>query len=379
MSNSLKCLTGTRLPIRRGKNGKNGKNRRADTRRSPMRCVLYSLALLAIAGCGPDSGSTNSGGTHAAGGAAKPRDQITIAMLPKLTNIAYFRACEEGARKAADELGVHLIYDGPTDPSASDQNNFIKAWIRQGVDAICVAPNEPKAIKRVVDEARQHGIKVLTWDSDAPDSGRDLMVNQVDDKRLGETLMDEIARQMHEEGDWAVVIASLNADNLNTWRRYAEARATEKYPKLLKVDTVVTDEDVDKSRKLVETLLNVHPNLKGLIAFDSNSVPGAAEALKRTGKAGKVALCGNSTPKPNREFLKDGVFESFYLWDPRELGALTVRLAVALVEGKSPKAGEKINGSSPLTFSSRDPTTVILSPEPLKFTKDNIDRYPWDF
>jgi rhamnose transport system substrate-binding protein len=344
----------------------------------PVRLCVATLVLIALAGCTQDSPATGSGGPHAAG-AGKPRDQIVVAMLPKLTNIAYFRACQEGAKKAADELGVRLIYDGPTDPSASDQNKFIETWIRQGVDAICIAPNEPKAIKRLVQQARDRGIKVLTWDSDAPDSGRDFMVNQVDDKRLGEALMDEIARQMHEEGEWAVVIASLSADNLNTWRRYAEVRAAEKYPKLVKVDTVVTEEDVDKSRKLVETLLNVHPNLKGMIAFDSNSVPGAAEALKRTGKAGKVALCGNSTPKPNKEYLKEGVLESFYLWDPRQLGDLTVRLAVALVEGKSPKAGESMNGSPPLTFSPRDATTVIMSPEPLKFTKENIDRYDWGF
>jgi rhamnose transport system substrate-binding protein len=342
----------------------------------PVRWGPAVLVLAALAGCGQEPPST---GTGQAGGAAKSRDQITIAMLPKLTNIAYFRACQEGAQKAAGELGVRLVYDGPTDPSASDQNKFIEAWIRQGVDAICIAPNEPKAIKRLVQQAQSHGIKVLTWDSDAPESGRDLMVNQIDDKRLGESLMDEIARQMHEEGEWAVVIASLNADNLNTWRRYAEARATEKYPKLVKVDTVVTEEDVDKSRKLVETLLNVHPNLKGMIAFDSNSVPGAAEALKRTGKAGKVALCGNTTPAPMKQYLKDGVLESFYLWDPRQLGDLTVRLAVALVEGKSPKAGQSINGSPALTFSPREATTVIMSPEPLKFTKDNIDRYDWGF
>jgi rhamnose transport system substrate-binding protein len=334
-------------------------------------CVV-ALITMALVGCAQESPGAR------VGGAAKPRDQIVVAMLPKLTNIAYFRACQEGAKKAADELGVRLIYDGPSDPSASDQNKFIERWIREGVDAICVAPNEPKTIKRLVQQARDRGIKVLTWDSDAPDSGRDLMVNQVDDKRLGEALMDEIARQMHEEGEWAVVIASLNADNLNTWRRYAEARAAEKYPKMVKVETVVTDEDVDKSRKQVETLLNVHPNLKGMIAFDSNSVPGAAEALKRTGKAGKVALCGNSTPKPNKDYLKEGVLESFYLWDPRQLGDLTVRLAVGLVEGKSPKAGEKVNGSQPLTFSPRDPTTVIMT-EPLKFTKKNIDRYDWGF
>ena len=301
------------------------------------RPFVAAVLLAAFAsGCANDaSGPVSQGG--ATGGKAKPRNQLVIAMLPKLTNIAYFRASQEGAQKAADELGVKLIYDGPSDPSASDQNKFIETWIRQGVDAICVAPNEPKAIKRFVQQAQERGIKVLTWDSDAPESGRDLMVNQVDDKKLGEALMDQIAQQMHEEGEWAVVIASLNAENLNTWRRYAEARAAEKYPKLNKVDTVVTDEDVDKSRQLVETLLNAHPNLKGLIGFDSNSVPGAAEALKRTGKAGKVALCGNTTPAPMKAYLKEGVLQSFYLWDPRKLGDLTVRLAVALAEGQTLK------------------------------------------
>jgi rhamnose transport system substrate-binding protein len=339
--------------------------------------VIAALLGAFAIGCANDaSGPVGKGG--ASSGNAKPRDQLQIAMMPKLTNIAYFRASQEGAKKAADELGVKLIYDGPSDPSASDQNKFIETWIRQGVDAICVAPNEPKAIKRFVQQAQERGIKVLTWDSDAPESGRDLMVNQVDDKKLGEALMDEIARQMHEEGEWAVVIASLNADNLNTWRRYAEARAAEKYPKLTKVGTVVTDEDVDKSRMQVETLLNAHPNLKGLIGFDSNSVPGAAEALKRSGKAGKVALCGNTTPAPMKAYLKEGVLQSFYLWDPRKLGDLTVRLAVALAEGQTLKPGASVNGSPPLVFSPSGPPMVIMT-EPIKFTKENIDQYDWGF
>jgi len=350
--------------------------------RSNFHWLRFALGAASVslmtAGCTHESSGPKTKGSGASE-KAKPRSQMVIAMLPKLTNIAYFRACQDGAKKAADELGVKLIYDGPADPNASDQNKFIETWIRQGVDAICIAPNEPKAVKRFVQQAEQRGIKVLTWDSDAPDSGRELMVNQVDDKRLGEALMDEIARQMHEEGEWAVVIASLNADNLNTWRRYAEARAAQKYPKLTKVDTIVTEEDVDKSRKQVETLLNVYPNLKGMIAFDSNSVPGAAEALKRTGKAGKVALCGNTTPAPMKSYLKDGVLESFYLWDPRKLGELTVRLAVALAEGQTLKPGASINGSPPLVFSQTEPSTVIMMTEPLKFTKDNIDQFDWGF
>ena len=58
----------------------------------------------------------------------------------------------------------------------------------------------------------------------------------------------------------------------------------------------MTKEDENFARQKVETLLNAYPNLKGIIAFDSNSVPGACEAVKRAGKVGKVAIIGNSTP-----------------------------------------------------------------------------------
>ena len=297
-----------------------------------------------------------------------------MALLPKLINIDYFDACKRGATQAAEEVGVTLIYDGPNEPSGSEQNKFIDTWVRQGVRAICIAPNQPKTIRRFVEKAQAQGIKVLTWDSDAPESGRDLFVNQVDEQTLGETLMDDLARQMGEEGEWAVAIASLDAANLNTWRRHAEARAKEKYPRLKLVATEVTREDENFARQKVETLLNAFPNLKGIIGFDSNSVPGAAEAVKRAGKIGKVAVTGNSTPGKMRPYIKDGVLQSFYLWDPRELGALTVRLAKELVDGKKLEDGMDLPGYGKLVFRKGDPKVVIMA-NPIRFTKENIDTF----
>ncbi len=305
----------------------------------------------------------------------KPGDkEIVIAVLPKLVNIKYFAACRRGAQKAADDLGVKLIYDGPTEPSGSEQNKFIDTWIRQGVDAICIAPNQPKTVKRFVQKAQQRGIQVICWDTDSPRCGRTLMVNQVDDQELGESLIDEIARQMGREGKWAIAIASLDAANLNTWRKFAEAKAKSAYPKMELVDTVVTQENVEVARQKVETLLNKHPGLKGLIAFDSNSVPGAAEALKRTNRVGSVALTGNSMPEEMRAYIKDGVLEAFYLWDPRALGELTVRVATALVKGETIQEGTELPGYGKVRLSRQDPTMLILS-DPLRFHSENIDEY----
>lgn len=333
-------------------------------------CIALGITLFLTA-CGNNDVQT---GTELRSVSQNSSERLVVAMLPKLINIDYFDACRRGAAQAAEELGVTLIFDGPTEPSGSEQNKFFDTWIRQGVSAICVAPNQPKTIQRFVEKARAQGIKVLTWDTDAPESGRDLFVNQVDERRLGETLMDDLAAQMGEEGEWAIAIASLDAANLNTWRRFAEARAKEKYPKLKLVATEVTKEDENFARQKVETLLNAYPNLKGIIAFDSNSVPGAAEAIKRAGKVGKVALTGNSTPNKMRPYLKEGVLQSAYLWDPRALGALTIRMAKLMIDGAEIKGGAQVAGHGALVLSADDPKTVIMS-EPIRFTKENIDSF----
>ena len=72
------------------------------------------------------------------------------------------------------------------------------------------------------------------------------------------------------------------------------------------------------------------------------------------------------------------VLKSFYLWDPRKLGDLTIRTAVAAVNGKDLQPGAELSGFGPLTFSSKDPTMIILS-DPIRFTKDNISEYDWGF
>ena len=124
-------------------------------------CLAVGVLVVGgLSGCrdATDSPATQAAGSAVAGGDDK---RIVIAVLPKLVNIKYFAACRRGAQKAADELGVKLIYDGPTEASGSEQNKFIETWIRQGVDAICVAPNQPKTVRRFVEKAQARGIKVV--------------------------------------------------------------------------------------------------------------------------------------------------------------------------------------------------------------------------
>ena len=113
---------------------------------------------------------------------------ITVAMMPKSKGNAYFIACRKGAEEAARELGIKLIWDGPTDPDPAKQNEVIDTWITRGVDVIAVAVENREGISSVLRKARDRGIKVLTWDADADPTARDFFVNQATPEGIGQTL-----------------------------------------------------------------------------------------------------------------------------------------------------------------------------------------------
>ena len=106
-------------------------------------------------------------------------------MMPKSKGNAYFIACRKGAEEAAEELGVELIWDGPTDPDPAKQNEIIDTWITRGVDVIAVAVENREGISSVLRKARERGIKVITWDADAEPDARDFFVNQATPEGIG--------------------------------------------------------------------------------------------------------------------------------------------------------------------------------------------------
>ena len=151
---------------------------------------------------------------------AVPRQgQLTVAMMPKSKGNAYFIACRKGAEEAARELGVKLIWDGPTDPDPAKQNEVIDTWITRGVDVIAVAVENRQGISSVLRKARERGIKVVTWDADAEPDARDFFVNQATPEGIGQTLMDNAARVLGGKGKFAIITASLTAANMIEWQK----------------------------------------------------------------------------------------------------------------------------------------------------------------
>src|SRR5436190_1634374 len=218
--------------------------------------------------------------------------KLTIALLPKSKGNAYFLSCKKGANRAANELGVELIFDGPTDPDPAKQNEIVENWITLGVDAIAAACENKEGISTALRKARSKGVKVITYDADSLPDARDFFVNQATPQGIGQALMDEAAKQIGSEGEFAIITASLTAQNMIEWQKHIEARRVEKYPGLKMVALRPCDDLKDKAQSEATTLWSTYPNLKLIMAICSPAVPGAAEAVKQAGKTGAVKVSG---------------------------------------------------------------------------------------
>ena len=298
--------------------------------------------------------------------------KIVVAMMPKAKGDPYFISARKGADSAASALGVELLWDGPTDLDPAKQNEVVEAWITRGVDAIAVSVENKEAISTVLRKARAKGIKVVTWDADAEKDARDYFVNQATPQGIGYTLMDEAARIMGGKGEFAIITASLSAANQNEWIKYIKERLAAKYPGMTLVAIQPSEGDRDRAFAETQTVLKVHPNVKLIMAVAAPAVPGAAEAVKQSGRT-DVKVTGLSLPNMCRPYIKSGVIESIVLWNTMDLGALAVRTAEALTSGELTRGVTSLVAGKLGTFDVVG--DEVRLGKPFIFNKSNIDRF----
>ena len=304
---------------------------------------------------------------HAADG------KLMITMMPKAKGNAYFITCKVGADKAAKELGVELLFDGPTDSNAAKQNEIVENWITLGVDVITVAAENKEGLSTALRKAQKQGIKVITYDADALPDARSFFVNQATPQGIAWGLLDEAVRLSGGEGEFAIITATLTAGNQREWLKLIDERLAAKYPKMKLVAVRPSDDLKDKAQSEATALMSAHPNLKVIVAICTPGTPGAAEAVKQAGNVGQVKVIGLGLPNENKRYVHEGVTESVMLWNTNDLGYLTVYAAVALARDELKPGAKTFKAGSLGSFEIHGDN--ILLGQPFIFNQGNIDQF----
>ncbi|WP_246238339.1 rhamnose ABC transporter substrate-binding protein [Acrocarpospora corrugata] len=347
--------------------------------------LFAGLALLASA-CGGTTRddvaqqASASAAAPASSAAADPnaplKAGLKIAFLPKQVNNPYFTIADAGGIEAAKEFGGEGKEVGPSEASASSQVSYINTLIQQKQDAIVISANDPNAVVPALKQAKDAGIKVVSYDSDTAPEGRDLFVNQASAEDLGRTEVQLLAEQIGHKGKIAILSATPNATNQNTWIEFMKDELTKPEYKDMELVKVAYGNDEDqKSFTETQGLLRAYPDLAGIISPTTVGIAAAARYLSDSKFKGKVKLTGLGTPNQLRKFVKDGTIDGFELWSPGDLGYLACYAAAALASGQITGAeGDTFKAGKLGEYTVGAKGEVLLG-KPTVFTKDNIDDF----
>ena len=359
---------------------------------STLLCTAMVAAL--AAGCGggnsdstADSGNDSAQTEETEGEADDGAEDSssdggkTYAVITKSAGNPYNEKEAAGFQEVIEAEGGVCIVKHPEAATADAQVSVIQSLISQGVDSICIAANDENALQASLEEAMDAGIKVSCLDSKTNPDSRQTFVNQAGTKEIGQALMDAVHDITGGEGQWAILSATSQAANQNSWIEAMKEimDEDEKYADLELVEIAYGDDEPQKSTDQTQALLSKYPDLKVICAPTTVGINAAAKVLQD--EKSSVKLTGLGLPSEMAEYIGDDDEHScpyMYLWNPIDVGRLGAYTSIALVDGTITGAeGDKFTagemGDYEIVSASDGGTEVILGP-PFKFDPSNIDE-----
>lgn len=307
-----------------------------------LRTLTLLPALVAlVAGC-------TSGTKPGAGGTTTATGKPKVAIVTNCT-AEFWSICEAGAKKAAQEHGVDVVFIQPKSNTVADQMDIVETQVRNGVKGLAVSVINPK--EQTPDLKRIGGkLSLITMDNDAVDSGRMCYVG-IDNYDAGKAVGRMVKKALPAGGTVALFIG--NTTSANAKDRVAgvldeiagadhrkainDGKFQEKYGTYTLFrqapieDETKEDKAQDNAKDAIEQLKTT-PNvaLVGLYAYNPKAI---LEAARSKQMVGKIKIVGFDEDYVTLDGIAKGEIEGTVVQDPFNYGFESVRLLSILAKG----------------------------------------------
>lgn len=296
--------------------------------------MLMALVALSLSACAPAAEEPAATAAPAEEQPAASSGEPLYVFLPKGLDNPYWDNCRKGMEAKAAELGVNAEFIGPEKSDATLQVGVIESVIARRPAAIAISPNDPATVNELIAKATAEGIKVITWDADAPDSDRILYIG-TDNYNAGATAAEELSNVLNGEGKVAILNGALTALNAQQRTNGFKDWMAKNAPGIEIVDDQPTNDDANTSASVAEAILQAHPDLAGFYGVTGNGVPGAGVAVKGANKCGEVHIVGFDVVPQGIELMRGGCVDALISQRPYGMTAQALEVMIELVNGKT--------------------------------------------
>ena len=220
-----------------------------------VKAAVAALKGESLGGAVTDTGVSVLKAEGGAQAVAPAANDYKVALITMDSIDQHWITLNEGAQKAAAELGVEVTFMAPNTKDDAQQIEQVNNAVAGGCDAIIVAANGPDAISSALNEAIAAGVKVVYVDSPANVAAEATFStdNEAAGKTAGETMLAELTAQGITEGKIGIV--NVNAATASCVARENGFRAAFEGTAFELLETQYGEGDAAKSQSIAENYI----------------------------------------------------------------------------------------------------------------------------
>lgn len=293
-----------------------------------LRFALVLLLSLAVVSCNRAPQSD---------GSAKPR----VAFVMKTLNNPFFVRMREGAEAAAKTHNIDLIVQAPErEIDVERQMQIVENLIQADVDALCITPSGSREIVPAIKKANEAGIPVLIVDTKvdeatAKEAGIHIATFIGSDNYQGGRLAGEYYAKKFHEKTQVTVLSGIPGHETADSRLRGFQDAVKEAPHIEVAAVQPANSERDLGYNVFQSMLQSHPDIRGLFATNDMMALGAIEAISAANKTGQVDVIGFDAIDESREAIRKGTMTGSVAQFPDEMGRVAVETAAAVITGAS--------------------------------------------
>ncbi|HWU46930.1 MAG TPA: D-ribose ABC transporter substrate-binding protein [Humibacter sp.] len=252
------------------------------SRKAAVALLATAAVVVSLAGC------SSAGTSNGAGGASKKGGLISIIVNDPAN--PYWLTEGNVASEEAKTLG-YKSHVGASKGDTNTENNLIDTAIANKSVAIILDPANASGSIGAVKKANAAKIPVFLVNAEINQSGlakAQLVSNNAQGAAIG---AQQWVKDIGTKGDYVELFGAPSDNNAAT-RSNGYKTVLSQYPDLHEVGKDVANWDRTQGHDKMQSLLQAHPEITGVISGNDEMALGAIAALKQAGKLSKVKVGG---------------------------------------------------------------------------------------
>jgi len=255
------------------------------------------------------------------------RKNLKLGVVMFGTNNPFFDDVKNGLKDIEEELSCYncdiFIKTTPTF-NEKDQIDAIDDLVEMGINALAIAPENQEGVVKKIDELAQRNIPTITFNSDLPTSKRLAYVGS-NYRQSGKTVAGLMNLFNHSSQLNIGVIGGVQSVLCHTERIEGFKEVLSLHPNMNIVDIVWSNDDDVTCYKVVDTLLEQHPEVNALY-FTAGAISGGCRALVERKRDQEMLIIAHDKVPTTIELVKSGIIQATVCQQPYLQGVKPLQL-----------------------------------------------------